>query len=260
MLPMQVGSQDRSPQAVELRVMTAADLADADELRRLVGWNQTPEDWRRLLGLAPKGCFIMLHQEKLTGTVTTTAYDTTLAWIGMMLVHPDHRRKGIATRLMQQAVKYLQQRQGKCIKLDGNPGGQPLYEKLGFVSEGILHRWQSQADGLIGPAGATGQTRAFTERDWAAVLELDRAALGAGRPELLRRLLQAAKRALVWPAEGAGQGWGLLRPGAHSAYLGPLACVAVKGAETLAGDLLVGSSGRNVTWDIPDHNHQAKRM
>jgi predicted N-acetyltransferase YhbS len=124
---------------VILRRMTEADLPGADELRRLAGWNQTAEEWRRSLSLEPEGCFVALQDGKVAGTVTTITYGRALAWIGMMLVHPDHRGRGIGTGLMQQALKYLQDRGVKCIKLDATPAGQPLYEKPFVVEVFVSH-------------------------------------------------------------------------------------------------------------------------
>jgi len=115
--------------------MSEADLAAADELRRLAGWNQKPRDWQRLLAFEPRGCFVALRNGAVVGTVTTTVYGTALAWIGMMLVHPEHRRTGIATRLMNRALEYLNHRKVSGVKLDATPAGQPVYEKLGFVPE-----------------------------------------------------------------------------------------------------------------------------
>src|SRR6266852_4773742 len=108
---------------VSLRRMTDSDLRAADELRRLAGWNQTIEDWRRLLRLEPRGCFVAVQNGEVVGTVTTTTYGQALAWIGMMLVHPEHQRRGIGTRLMRQALEYLQGRGVKSVKLDATPAG-----------------------------------------------------------------------------------------------------------------------------------------
>ena len=130
---------------ITLRQMTEGDVPAADELRRLAGWNQTLEDWRRMLRLEPRGCFVAVQNGEVVGTVTTTTHGQALAWIGMMLVHPEHQRRSIGTRLMRLALEYLQGRGVKCVKLDATPAGRPLYEKLGFVSQnGMLtnsFRW-----------------------------------------------------------------------------------------------------------------------
>src|SRR5580704_1065850 len=49
---------------ISLRRMIEADLIAIDELRRLAGWNQTPEDWRRLLQLEPDGCFVAVQESR----------------------------------------------------------------------------------------------------------------------------------------------------------------------------------------------------
>jgi len=239
--------------------MTEADLAAADELRRLAGWNQKPREWQRLLTLEPYGCFVALRNGAVVGTVTTTVYGTALAWIGMMLVHPEHRRTGIATQLMNRALEYLKQRHVSCVKLDATPVGQPVYEKLGFVSEWRLQRWQRIGGSVESSTERIRtQTRDLEERDWPFAEEIDAAAIGAPRPELLRRLAQESRRALVWPATGHAQGFGFLRPGADSDYLGPLVCVAVDAFERLLPDLLSTAICPSLTWDIPDHNEAAK--
>ncbi len=242
-----------------LRVMTAADLPAADGLRALIGWNQTVGDWHRLLRLEPQGCFVALKDSHLIGTVTTTAYGQALAWIGMMLVHPEHRRQGVARQLMQRAICYLQVKSVEVIKLDATPAGQPLYGQLGFVPEWTLTRWQS-------PAGSSSalqeipvsQTRALEEGDWPAILELDRAALGADRPALLHSLARQSKKARVWPAEGPVLGWGLLRQGANAEYLGPVACARPEGALALLLALVPRPAERATVWDIPDTNELAQ--
>jgi predicted N-acetyltransferase YhbS len=192
------------------------------------------------------------------GTVTTTVYGTALAWIGMMLVHPEHRRTGIATRLMNRALEFLKQRHVSCVKLDATPVGQPVYEKLRFVSEWRLQRWQRIGDSAESSTERLRtQTRDLEERDWPLVEEIDAAAIGAHRPELLLRLRQECRRALVWPAIGEVLGFGFLRPGADSDYLGPLVCSVVEAFDRLLPDLLNAAVHSSLTWDIPDRNEAA---
>src|SRR5438093_4829685 len=197
---------------VSLRRMKEEDLAAADELRRLAGWNQTLEDWHGLLWLEPHGCFVAVQKGHVVGTVTTTTYGQTLAWIGMMLVHPDHRQRGIGTRLMRQALEYLQSRQVHCVKLDATPTGRPVYEKLGFVPEWSLTRWQRLATTEIPFSSAAGpSTRPLSDADWDAIEKIDNAIVGASRSRLLHSLAERSEAVLVWPAHGNITGCGMLR-------------------------------------------------
>jgi len=241
--------------------MVEDDLAGADDLRRLVGWNQTPDDWRRLLRLEPNGCFVAIQDGQVVGTVTTTTYGKELAWIGMMLVHPERRRQGIASGLMGQALDYLKNAGVNCVRLDATPAGRPLYEKLGFVEEWNLTRYQRPAQTQPDPTEPKfSGGRPLADDDWPIVAELDASAFGASRLALLQSIREGASAALVWPDQGQIKGWGLLRPGANSDYLGPLACSSPEGLWPLITGLLRMANTRPVIWDIPDQNHRALKF
>jgi hypothetical protein len=53
-------------------------------------------------------------------------------------------------------------------------------------------------------------------------------------------------------------GFGFLRPGADSDYLGPLVCMTAEASARLLTDLLSAATCSSLTWDIPDHNEAAK--
>jgi predicted N-acetyltransferase YhbS len=241
---------------VEITTLTTEHLIAADELRRLVGWNQTRQDWARLLSLEPDGCFVAIERGEVIGTVTTTTFGQQLAWIGLMLVHPDHRRRGIGTRLMERALEFLRGRGIGCVRLDATPAGRPVYEKLGFVPEWSLTRCQGNGAAGQDPSG----TRELTESDWSEIEKLDSAAFGVSRTRLLRVFAESSRLALVWPAEGRILGHGMLRPGSHSDYLGPVVCADEDGALCLVAILLKAAGVRSVFWDVPDQNAPAQRL
>ena len=177
----------------------------------------------------------------------------------MMLVHAAHQRRGIGTRLMRQALEYLQGRGVECVKLDATPAGRPVYEKLGFVPESALTRWQRLSSGKTQtPDSAAAGARELTEADWEAVEALDRAAFGASRARLLRSLAHDSRAVLVWPEQGRVVGWGMLRPGANADYLGPLVCSSAAGSLSLVAALLGRAARNSVIWDTPDQNESAK--
>src|SRR6266581_1863470 len=85
---------------ISLRLLGPTDLAFADSLRELAGWNQTIDDWQTFLVLSPEGCFVAEWNGSPAGTATTVCYGKELAWIGMLLVHPAFRRRGIGRALL----------------------------------------------------------------------------------------------------------------------------------------------------------------
>src|SRR4026207_133079 len=130
---------------INIRLLFESDITAAMQLKEAAGWNQTDEDWRRLLTLEPNGCFAAGKDGRLVGTTTTTTYGNDLAWIGMVLVDPQERRQGIARTLMNVAMDYLKDKVA-TVKLDATAQGQPLYEQLGFQFESVLERWSGTAN------------------------------------------------------------------------------------------------------------------
>src|SRR6185436_15504947 len=160
------------------------DLDSAGALSAAEGWNQTAADWRRMIELEPAGCFAARDGDRLVGTVTTTTYGRALAWIGMMIVHPDLRGQGIGAALMRHALDHLHGLGIATAKLDATPAGRPLYESLGFTAETEMERWQG-----IARAGGGTESRGSSDEARFACLALDRSAYGIDRRRLLERLL-----------------------------------------------------------------------
>src|SRR5215212_6568375 len=177
---------------VEIRTLGEADLAAAMRLKESAGWNQTEADWLRLLRLEPCGCFAATAGGRLVGTATTTAYGRELAWVGMVLVDPEFRRRGIASLLMAAALSYLDGRGIETVKLDATPDGRHVYERLGFESELMIERWQrhgTDAADNARPERAGGVAASiFKAVRLEEILELDRAAFGADRARLVELL------------------------------------------------------------------------
>ena len=88
-----------------LRRLAASDVPAALELSEQAGWNQTADDWRMLIDLAPEGCLAIEVEGKLAATTTLLCYGRRLAWIGMVLTKKSYRGRGFARRLLTQALE-----------------------------------------------------------------------------------------------------------------------------------------------------------
>lgn len=240
--------------ALTLRQLTRADLAFADSVRALVGWNQTRADWDRFLAAEPQGCFLAEWHGAPAGTATTTVYGPELAWIGMVLVHPEFRRRGIGRALLERCIEHLQQRKVRCLKLDATPLGRPVYLGLGFQDEWTLRRWARPA-GSAPVAQLDSRSAPWLEADLRRVEPLDATAFGVSRKRLLPALARQSLAALVRGSEPAGPaGYGFLRPGSQALYLGPVVAATPEAGLGLAAELLARSGDHQVYWDIPDDN------
>jgi len=243
--------------AIGLRRLTEPDLQFADDLRAQAGWNQTPADWQRFLKMNREGCFLAEWNGLPAGTATTTTYGTDVAWIGMVLVDEAYRQRGIGRVLLEACIGHLQSRGVRCIKLDATPLGKPVYEALGFQTEWTLARWELTA--AISPAAKSDPDI----RDWAAgdaarAQELDLAAFGTSRKELLVELARDSRAALVTEAIPRGlTGYGLMRAGSQASYLGPIAAESPDAGKALVDALIARCGAEKIYWDIPDLNDAA---
>lgn len=231
----------------EIRLLTANDLPAAMRLKGLARWNQTESDWRRLLKLEPGGCFAASVDGRVVATTTTTTYGKTLAWIGMVIVDPAFRRRGIAARLMRTALASLQTMGIATVKLDATAAGRPVYEELGFVYESLIERWE----GVARPAQATG-CAALDEKRWSDLLALDRHAFGADRARLLELLRRdaCAQALIIGAADKPLRGYALARSGSAASYLGPLVATDEQAAMQLLDGMLNQLIGRSVYIDF----------
>ncbi len=198
-----------------IRQLTHEDIPEAFELSYAAGWNQTAEDWHRLIRLSPDGCFCCTCDGKLVATASLLCHGKDLAWLGMILTHRDYQRRGYAKKLMDRILEFADFRHIPTVKLDATEQGRPVYTKFGFVDEQPIERWQRQP----GPILASSAILSMGPPN----IRNDREAFGADRGALLGTLGNAWR---------LGDTYVMERKGARAHYLGP--CVAKDPAEAEA--------------------------
>jgi hypothetical protein len=152
---------------------------------------------------------------------------------------------------MQHSIEILQSARVKSIKLDATPTGREVYLRIGFKDEYTLTRYQRAA---VPPQKPSSAIRPTQKSDLPQILELDRAATGAPRENLLTRLIAESAQALVYESS-AGQisGFGMMRSGSLANYLGPIIATDPTHAQQLATAL----SAEKTFCDLPDENQAA---
>jgi GNAT superfamily N-acetyltransferase len=244
---------------MQIRVMNKQDVPGGVRLNTIVGWNQTEADWERFLAASPVGCFVMEDSGRIVGTAATISYENRFAWIGMVLVDPDYRNRGIGTALLHRTIEYLDAAGIPTLKLDATPAGKPLYEKLGFVTEYEIDRWilkrntvkeQSTAHNAHSPA-----------RHLLEILKYDHHVFGADRSALLRSLEErAAGVALAkWNGDDL-RGYVFGRHGLFADHLGPWMARDAATAKALLEEFLHRSSRDTVIVDALKSNRFAAEL
>lgn len=122
-----------------LRQLTLADLDAALAISTASNWNQTAEDWHRVLTLQGATAWGIELDGQIVATASAIQYSHQVAWIGMVLTHEQYRGRGLASELMTAALDHL----SNCalVKLDATHQGAPLYRRFGFLDEGPIIRY-----------------------------------------------------------------------------------------------------------------------
>jgi ribosomal protein S18 acetylase RimI-like enzyme len=178
------------------------------------------------------------------GAVSCLSFGRT-GWIGALGVAPPARRRGLGRALTEAAIARLREGGALTVLLFATDMGRPLYEGLGFESEGTAITWRGSAG--VGPGGSV---RRLREGDRAELARLDRDATGEDRVALLSRLRPLSGLAAVSGDEL--RGWAVRAPYGHG--------VGICADDDAAGVALIGAvaaGGESTTLVVPEVNASA---
>lgn len=223
--------------------LTTDDIEAGLRLSDEAGWNQTAEDWRlfitrgRTIGVrSPRG--------ELVASAAALPYSSDFGYVAMVLVTAGWRRRGVATRLVDQCVERICD-WGLVPMLDATEAGALVYRQQGFVPLFELERWQA-AGGGSDDNGAPSREASMDDLD--RLVAFDARALGAERRFLIEDFLaRPATRAFV--AE-SGEGFAMIRRGRRAWQIGPIVAGSPREAIRLLAEALAAAKGA-VFIDVP---------
>ena len=100
-----------------------------------------PEGWHNFLSslqfyTTSDFCFPIkiVLENKIIG-IGTAILHYNVAWLAQIIVHPDHRGKGLGKFITQKLIEIANSHNCKTIELIATDLGFPVYEKLGFITE-----------------------------------------------------------------------------------------------------------------------------
>ena len=140
---------------VEIRTMTLADYDDVYALwlsckgMGLNNLDDSRDGIARYLERNPETCFVALNGEKIIGVIMA-GHDGRRGFIHHTAVAPEHRRRGIAKRLVEaalNALKGLGINKVALLVFERNKDGNEFWEKLGFTArDDVVYRNKALAD------------------------------------------------------------------------------------------------------------------
>ena len=240
---------------VTIRGLTPPDVAFIRSLIARQGWNGGRHDVETFASVDPDAWLIAEVDGRPVGVTLATRWNERFGWVGVYLVDPDHRGRGIGLALFHRALERLEPR---SVGLDGDPAQQANYRRSGFVDVHPNTRWHGstnawQPSGGVVPA---------VDVPFDDLVDLDARAVGAERPALLRAWLdqpEAVSVAVVLRGQVAG--FATARPAADGWKVGPVHAVGARIAAVAIAGAVAHLPPDTTCWlDVPDPNAQAGEL
>lgn len=196
------------------------------------GWSPEEAKWSLLLE-ETEALGVDAPDGGLAGAVVLARYTPGLASVGMMLVAGRHGRRGLGLALM---TRLLAEAGSATVTLFATEAGKPLYTRLGFraVRRSIAFVGRCRA---VNGSGGSGGSRPATDADIQGILSADKAAFGADRGYLLRRLPGFAERIRVIERADGITGYAAAWRNGNVTVIGPVVAASGADARRLITDL-----------------------
>lgn len=243
----------------EYRLLTRSELDEVLTWAAAEGWNPGRTDAEAFWAADPEGYYGMFLDGMLIGSASAVSYGGKLGFVGLFIVRPEFRSRGLGGAFWSFFIQRLAERltPGAPMALDGVFARQPFYARSGFV---LSHR-NLRMEGV----GTTALTRdrhvvELSRLSEEALLAFDGIHFGVSRAPFLERWLH--------PPGGLGLGWlddrvrgyGVIRPCQSGFKIGPLFAENPRVAEALFQGLSAHAAGQPVFLDVPENNPDAMAL
>ena len=234
--------------------MHRSEIALAVELAAREGWNPGLHDAACFAEADPDGFLIAEVDGRLAGCLSAVSYAGRFGFIGLYIVVPEWRGRGIGWRMWTQGMQRLT---GHLIGLDGVPAQQDNYRKSGFVLAWQNVRYAGTARHAVLPPNDA--IVPLADVDFAALVADDRRVFPAPRERFLRAWIAMPDAAgLACVESGRLTGWGLIRRCREGHKIGPLVADTKTVANALHAALCTCvPDGDAVYLDVPLPNVEA---
>lgn len=230
---------------ITLRNATEVELARVLDWAAAEGWNPGLDDAPAFFAADPQGFFVAVEDGVPVAAISVVNHDEQFAFLGLYIVQPEFRGKGIGLRLWQHALEHAGSR---TVGLDGVAEQQENYAASGFVHAGGTTRYVGELQsvacegiGLVQP------------EDIPRLVEAEQSASGCRKNAYLSAWFHetANRKTLLLRNSGPRPAFCTVRKCREGAKIGPLVAEAATDAELLIRHAATVFGG-GVMIDVPD--------
>lgn len=238
---------------------------DFDGVRTLVGWaesegwNPGPYDAEVYYSTDPDGFYGFHKDGELIAGGAIVSYNGEFGFMGLFIVKPEYRSKGIGEKLWFKRRDTLITRlnEGASIGMDGVVAMQPFYEKGGFNIAFRDERYERVGERYDLKTNIS----AIQKEDLDAVLEYDKQCFGFSRPQFMNPWLELPdNRTFKYTVDGKLRGFAIVRKAMEGYKVCPLFADNSEIAEELYKACLNSVAGDKLYLDIPVINRGAVEL
>jgi GNAT superfamily N-acetyltransferase len=244
---------------LDLRPLDQTGIRILVDWARQEGWNPGPYDADIFWATDPEGFVGIYDGDTMVGGGAIVRYTDTFGFMGLFIVRPEYRSRGIGRQLWYARRDRLLARlePDACIGMDGVVAMQPFYAQGGFVPAYREVRYCRVGERLdVDP-----RVSPISGADWPAILAYDEAVLGYARPAFLRPWLALpGNKAFRYDDARGLRGIAVVRKAHEGWKIGPLFADDVVAAEALYRACLNAVPCDNLYCDVPMANPAAASL
>lgn len=225
------------------------DINDIVALSSYIGWDYNREEVETIFN---SGIVygVWNERKKLIASAAIILYGEALASIGMVIVHPDYKGRGIGKAITSSCMNSVSAQ--TSIMLIATDEGKPLYKKLGFrvvsyVSKYICNSYNTNYKCAEDEEYMMG----YKEEDLERIIKIDEGAFGISRNEFLKqRIMQSEQCVVVKDTKENVVGYGISIQTPENKIIGPIVAKNDAMAMRIVHALARGHDGR-LRMDVP---------
>ena len=229
------------------------------------GWNpcEIEAEAKALYALDPGAYFGVFKEEEMIAFIAAVTYDGNkrFAHIGIFIVRPEYRSRGIGKSLMNHVKSYLLLKGVESIYLNAIVNQVEWYKTFGFqvVGDNLSYRSSSRPELMGGNKKAANILHSSGDNLFEDMCKYDKACWGTDRTKFLQELLNQEKAYACIQKDQDGDkilGYGLIRPRQEGYRIGPLYSETSKDFEIVLHNLVSQISRDECIYiDMPDKSN-----
>ncbi|MDA2381082.1 GNAT family N-acetyltransferase [Bacillus cereus] len=225
-------------------------IEDIVALSSYIGWDYNREEIETVFNTGIV-YGVWNEQKELIASAAIILYGEALASIGMVIVHPDYKGRGIGKMITNSCVNSVSAQ--TPFMLIATDEGKPLYEKLGFRVVSYVSKYICNSYNANHKSAENEECMmVYKESDLEGIIKIDKGAFGTSRNEFLKqRIMQSEQCVVVKDMKENVVGYGISIQTPENKIIGPVVAKNNAMAMRIVHNLARGHNGK-LRMDVPE--------